>query len=82
MLLLCVYYQKKLRDAQTDNFIKSCNIEPTGLKVINGYHFTNESGKLRLLVPPEFTEVVRKSIHTLGHFGRRSTYNTKKKSYY
>ena len=48
---------EKLRDAQTDSFVKSCNIEPTCLKVIDGYYITNESGRLSLLDPSEFTEV-------------------------
>ena len=73
---------EKLREAQTDGFIESCKIEPEFHKVIDGYHFTDDSGEMRLLATPGFAEVVVKSIHNLGHFGRRRTYNTVKKNYF
>ena len=73
---------ERLRDAQTEEFVATCKIAPEYLKIIDGFHYTNETGHLRLLVPQEFTEAVIKGVHTLGHFGRRRTYNTIVKSYF
>ena len=45
-------------------------------QVIDGYHYRTDTGSLRLLVPPAFTESIIRDIHSLGHFCSRRTFNS------
>ena len=64
---------KELLDAQTPDFVASCNVPSDELRYIDGYAYTMDKGYPRLIVPLAFREALVSSIHGLGHFGRRRT---------
>ena len=72
----------KFRLAQNQEFVSSCKLKPEDHKVIDGFHYSLESGHPRLLVPPCFQQEIVRQVHDLGHFGRGRTYKTVQKSYY
>ena len=66
----------------TEEFIKSCKLLPEHHKIVDGYHYSLESGTPRLLVPPEYQQQIVKEVHEIGHYGRNRTYKTIQKEYY
>ena len=73
---------EQIKEAQTKQFVKDCNIDDEFLQNVNGVMYTNKHGDLQLLVPPAFRQRVMQAVHNLGHYGRRRTLNTIKKMYF
>ena len=64
---------EELLQAQTKEFIQSCNVSAEHLQYIDKFAYIVDKGYPRLIIPPEFRESLVSSIHGLGHFGRRRT---------
>ena len=67
------FLTEELRDEQTEEFLESTGIDPEHIREIEGFHYTDHTGRLRLLVPPKFQNDVIKLVHDTGHFGRKRT---------
>jgi cleavage and polyadenylation specificity factor subunit 1 len=52
------------------------------VEVINDLYYYIGDGNPLLIIPPEYTYMVIQSIHAIGHYGRRRTYNLVHKDYW